>query len=320
MNVNIHNHGPAHGPDHSEEQKLDATDIRDDILIMRATPKAWRPYLLLLRIDRPVGSWLLLMPCWWGVAMASTGMPDWKLILLFFIGAFTMRGAGCVFNDIVDRDFDAKVVRTALRPIPSGQVSVAKAFIFFNVICFVGLLVLLQLNMFSIWVGMGALIPLAIYPFMKRFVHFPQLFMGFAFNWGAMLGWAAVRGELSLAPGLLYIAGIFWTLGYDTIYAHQDKEDDMLVGIKSLAVRLGDSTRPWIAFFYFITILLIIAAGYVSGINWIFYPAMAIPAAHLIWQVSTIDFENAKDCLSKFKLNRDFGFLVFIAFVLGNAI
>ncbi len=320
MSTNAPNHNPAHNPNHSEEQKLDATDIRADSLIIRAAPKAWRPYLLLLRIDRPVGSWLLLVPCWWGVAMASMGVPDWKLLLVFFIGAFTMRGAGCVFNDIVDRDFDAKVVRTALRPIPSGQVSVTKAFIFFNVVCLVGLLALLQLNMFSIWVGIAALVPLAVYPFMKRFVHFPQLFMGFAFNWGAMLGWAAVRGELSLAPGLLYLAGIFWTLGYDTIYAHQDKEDDMLVGIKSLAVKLGDSTRPWIVFFYLVTILLIIIAGYVSNIGWIFYPAMALPVAHLIWQIKTIDLDNPKDCLSKFKSNRDFGLLVFAAFVLGNTI
>lgn len=250
--------------------------------------------------------------------MASNAMPDWKLLVLFFIGAFTMRGAGCVFNDIVDRDFDAKVVRTALRPIPSGQISVAKAFIFFNVVCLIGLLVLLQLNMFAIWVGVAALIPLAIYPFMKRFVHFPQLFMGLAFNWGALLGWAAVRGELSLAPGLLYLAGVFWTLGYDTIYGHQDKEDDMVIGIKSLAIKLGDATRPWIALFYAVTILLIMSAAYVLEVSWIFYPAMIPPIAHLVWQVKTIDFNNPKDCLSKFRSNRDFGFLVFVALVLGN--
>ncbi|MCK5545949.1 MAG: 4-hydroxybenzoate octaprenyltransferase [Rhodospirillaceae bacterium] len=305
---------------HSEEQKLDATDIRADSLIMRITPKAWHPYLLLLRIDRPAGSWLLLLPCWWGVAMASMGVPDWKLLLVFFIGAFTMRGAGCVFNDIVDRKVDAKVARTALRPIPSGQVSVTKAFIFFNIVCLVGLLALLQLNKFSIWVGVAALIPLAVYPFMKRFVHFPQLFMGFAFNWGAMLGWAAVRGELSLAPGLLYLAGIFWSLGYDTIYGHQDKKDDILIGVKSLAIKLGKNNRPWIGLFYFITIFLIIAAGYVADSGWIFYLSMTLPTAHLIWQIKTIDFDNPKDCLSKFKSNRDFGLLVFAAFVLGNTI
>ncbi|MCK5167351.1 MAG: 4-hydroxybenzoate octaprenyltransferase, partial [Rhodospirillaceae bacterium] len=288
--------------------------------IMRITPKAWHPYLLLLRIDRPAGSWLLLLPCWWGVAMASMGVPDWKLLLVFFIGAFTMRGAGCVFNDIVDRKVDAKVARTALRPIPSGQVSVTKAFIFFNIVCLVGLLALLQLNKFSIWVGVAALIPLAVYPFMKRFVHFPQLFMGFAFNWGAMLGWAAVRGELSLAPGLLYLAGIFWSLGYDTIYGHQDKKDDILIGVKSLAIKLGKNNRPWIGLFYFITIFLIIAAGYVADSGWIFYLSMTLPTAHLIWQIKTIDFDNPKDCLSKFKSNRDFGLLVFAAFVLGNTI
>ncbi|MDH5188552.1 MAG: 4-hydroxybenzoate octaprenyltransferase [Rhodospirillaceae bacterium] len=305
---------------HSEEQKLDATDIRHGNLILRVAPKSWRPYLLLLRIDRPVGSWLLLMPCWWGTAMASNGLPDAKFIALFFFGAFIMRGAGCVFNDIIDRDFDAKVVRTALRPIPSGQVSVAKAFIFFNVMCLIGLVILLQLNMFAIWVGVASLLPLAVYPFMKRFVHFPQLFMGLAFNWGALLGWAAVRGELSLAPGLLYIAGIFWTLGYDTIYAHQDKEDDLIIGIKSLAVKLGDATRPWIAVFYALTILFILLAGFAANVGWAFYPAMILPTLHLTWQIITVDFDNAKDCLSKFRLNRDFGFLVFLAFVLGNIV
>jgi len=315
MNIASAPHSP-----HSEEQKLDATDIKHDSLVIKFAPKSWRPYLLLMRIDRPVGSWLLLMPCWWGTAMASNGWPDAKLMAIFFLGAFIMRGAGCVFNDIVDRDFDAKVARTALRPIPSGQISVAKAFIFFNAMCLVGLVILLQLNMFTIWVGVAALLPLAVYPFMKRFVYFPQLFMGFAFNWGALLGWAAVRGELSLAPGLLYIAGIFWTLGYDTIYAHQDKDDDVIVGIKSLAVKLGELTRPWIAGFYILTVLFILSAGYVANIGWAFYPAMILPILHLVWQVRTVDFDNAKDCLSKFRLNRDFGFLVFLAFVIGNVI
>jgi len=174
--------------------------------------------------------------------------------------------------------------------------------------------------MFAIWVGVASLLPLAVYPFMKRFVHFPQLFMGLAFNWGALLGWAAVRGELSLAPGLLYIAGIFWTLGYDTIYAHQDKEDDLIIGIKSLAVKLGDATRPWIAVFYALTILFILLAGFAANVGWAFYPAMILPTLHLTWQIITVDFDNAKDCLSKFRLNRDFGFLVFLAFVLGNIV
>ncbi|MDH3335092.1 MAG: 4-hydroxybenzoate octaprenyltransferase, partial [Rhodospirillaceae bacterium] len=273
MNIASAPHSP-----HSEEHKLDSTDIKHDSFVIKFAPKSWRPYLLLMRIDRPVGMWLLLMPCWWGVAMASDGWPDIKLIIFFLLGALVMRGAGCVFNDIIDRDFDAKVARTALRPIPSGQVSVARAFIFFNIMCLVGLVVLLQLNMFAIWVGVAALLPLAIYPFMKRFIHFPQLLLGFAFNWGALLGWAAVRGELSLAPGLLYIAGIFWTLGYDTIYAHQDIKDDLTVGIKSLAVKLGDSTRQWIAVFYILTVLFILFAGYAANIGWAFYPAMVLPA------------------------------------------
>ncbi len=305
---------------HSAAHKAGATDIRLESALIRILPTGWKPYGLLLRLDRPAGSWLLLLPCWWSVALASPGWPDWKLVGLFFMGAFIMRGAGCTFNDIIDRNFDAQVARTALRPIPSGQVSVKSAFVFFNLVCLLGLIVLLQFNSFSIWLGVLALVPLAVYPFMKRFVYFPQLFMGFAFNWGSLLGWAAVNGSLSLAPGLLYLAGIAWTLGYDTIYAHQDKEDDIAAGVKSLALKLGDNTRPWLAVFYGISISLTAAAGWAAGLSWLFYVVLAAPALHLFWQVTTVDLDDPKDCLAKFRASRDYGLLVFAAIAIGQVV
>lgn len=295
-----------------------ATDIRDQNLLIRLAPNRVRPYLLLLRLDRPIGAWLLLLPCWWGVALASPGVPDWRLLLVFFVGAFTMRGAGCAYNDIIDHDIDAKVARTALRPIPSGQITANQAFVFFIIVCLLGLLVLLQLNTFAIWVGFASLIPVAIYPFMKRVLDFPQLFMGLAFNWGALVGWAAVTGELAGPAVLLYLGGVMWAVGYDTIYGHMDKKDDELVGVKSLALKLGDNTRPWIGVFYALAIIMLVGAGYVANTGWAFYPLMLAGAGHMTWQVARVDFDNPADCLAKFRMNRDFGLVVFAATVAGQ--
>ncbi|MGI9464083.1 MAG: 4-hydroxybenzoate octaprenyltransferase, partial [Aestuariivirgaceae bacterium] len=217
-------------------------------------PAAARPYARLCRLERPIGWWLLLLPCWWSIALAQInsggGMPDIKLLVLFLLGAVLMRGAGCTFNDIIDRDFDAQVARTRSRPIPSGQVSVNKARLFLIVQALIAFIILMQFNWFAVALGIASLITVVIYPFMKRFTYWPQFFLGLAFNWGALLGWAAVLGRLDPAALVLYAGGISWTLAYDTIYAHQDKEDDVLIGVKSTALKFGAATHKWLAGFF----------------------------------------------------------------------
>ena len=298
--------------------KSDASDILAASWVDRWMPGVIRPYFFLARIDRPIGTWLLLLPCWWSVALAGGGWPDMGMFLLFGLGALVMRGAGCTLNDIVDRNFDGQVARTATRPIPGGAVSVVQAVVFMGLLLMTGLAILLQFNPFAIYVGAGSLIIVAIYPFMKRITYWPQAVLGLAFNWGALLGWAAVRGDLELAPGLLYMAGILWTLGYDTIYAHQDKEDDTLIGLKSTALKFGAETRGWLIGFYSGTITLIGLAGLVTGLGGMFFAGLALAAAHLVWQVSVLDIDNPKDCLSKFKSNRDFGLIITAAIIAGQ--
>src|SRR5688572_20676068 len=223
---------------------------------------AWaRPYLRLARADRPIGSWLLLLPCWWSAALAviAAGAPApnvWHLVA-FAIGAVAMRGAGCTYNDLVDRDLDARVERTRSRPLPSGQVTARAAAIFLMLQALVGLAVLLTLNRFAILVGVASLVVVAIYPFMKRFTWWPQIGLGLAFSWGALMGWAAAFGRLDLAALLLYAGSIAWVIGYDTIYAHQDREDDALVGLKSTALLFGPNTRPALALFSTLAVILI---------------------------------------------------------------
>ncbi len=284
---------------------------------------AWtRPYLRLGRLDRPIGTWLLLWPCWWSLAMIAlhdgTGWPDPVLIVLFGLGAIAMRGAGCTFNDLVDRDFDAQVARTRSRPIPSGQVSVAQAKLFLVLQCLLGLAVLLQFNLFAIALGAASLVIVAVYPFMKRVTYWPQLFLGLAFNWGALLGWAAVSGSLSAAPVVLYVTGICWTLGYDTIYAHQDKEDDALLGLKSTALRFGDATRTWLIIFYGAALLFFGLAGMAAAIGWIFYLGLAVGGWHLMRQVTRTRIDDPARCLAIFKSNRDFGVILFAAILAGT--
>ncbi len=303
-----------------KQMKSTASDIPKTGWFDRFAPAAAKPYLRLARLDRPIGTWLLLLPCWWSIALASPSWPDPWLFILFAVGAVTMRGAGCTLNDIADRDYDKNVQRTADRPIPSGQITVKQAMAFLVLLCFIGLAVLLQLNLFSIALGASSLLLVAIYPFMKRITYWPQFVLGLAFNWGALLGWAAVRGDLGLPAVLLYVAGIFWTLGYDTIYAHQDKEDDLLVGVKSTALRLGDATRPWLGVFYAATITLLAASGYAAGLNWPFFALLLLTGVHLAWQVAKVDTENPADCLMRFKSNRDFGLLVLAAIVAGHVL
>ncbi len=280
-------------------------------------PRAARPYLRLMRADRPIGTWLLLLPCWWGLAIASlngnVGPHYLWYALLFAIGAYVMRGAGCVYNDIVDQDFDARVERTALRPIPAGEISTRQAWAFLIALCLIGLVILMQLNRFTIFVGLASLGLVAIYPFMKRITYWPQAWLGLTFNWGALVGYAAVAGELGPPAFAIYAAGFFWTLGYDTIYAHQDKEDDALIGVKSTALALGSATRPWLIGFFAATLTLFALAGFMADASLIFYLALGPAAVHFLWQVKTLDINNAHNCLKRFKANRDAGLLLLAA-------
>jgi 4-hydroxybenzoate polyprenyltransferase len=295
-----------------------ASDIPRTGLLARLLPPAALPYARLMRADRPIGTWLLLFPCWWGIALATPGRPSAWLLALFALGAFVMRGAGCTYNDIVDRDFDGRVARTADRPIPSGAVSVRGALVFLAAQLLAGLAILLTFDATTIALGVASLILVFTYPLMKRVTWWPQFFLGLAFNWGALMGWSAVTGGLSAAPLLLYAGGIAWTLGYDTIYAHQDREDDALVGIKSSARRLGARTRVALAAFYGLAVLLFAAAGFQAGLGWPFWIALAAAAAQLAWQAARLDIDQPADCLAKFRSNRFVGWLVLAGIVAGQ--
>jgi 4-hydroxybenzoate polyprenyltransferase len=297
-----------------------ASDIPLGNWVDRFVPAAARPYFRLARLDRPIGTWLLLIPCWWGAALAGDGWPDPIMIALFAVGAIVMRGAGCVVNDMADRDFDARVARTANRPLASGAIGLKGALAFLGLLLAIGFAVLIQFNGFAIGVGIASLPLVAVYPFMKRITYWPQAWLGLTFNWGALVGWAAVTGGLAAPAFILYAAGFFWTLGYDTIYAHQDKEDDLLVGVKSTALRLGKATRPWLFGFFAVTIALLAAAGSAADLTWPYYAGLAVGAAHLAWQAATVDPDDPKDCLRKFKSNRDFALIVFVAIVAARVV
>jgi 4-hydroxybenzoate polyprenyltransferase len=287
--------------------------------LMRLLPAPAQPYARLARFDRPIGWWLLLLPCWWSSALAADAagraFPEPWHILLFLIGAIAMRGAGCTYNDIVDRDIDAAVARTRSRPIPSGQVSVAQAKIFLAAQALVGLLVLLQFNWFTVLLGIASLGTIFIYPFMKRVTDWPQVALGIAFSWGALMGWAALFGQLAAAPILLYAGGILWTIGYDTIYAHQDKEDDTLIGVRSTALLFGARTRPYLAVFYAGATLLFAAAFIAAHVGWLGYAGLVVGAFHLAWQGAVLDIDDPQDCLRKFRSNRDYGLILLAGLV-----
>lgn len=296
------------------------TDIRHDGALLRFSPAAWRPYIKLARLDRPIGTWLLLLPCWWSLALAPAplGWGALWLAALFAIGAVVMRGAGCTVNDILDRKFDALVERTRSRPIPSGQVTVKQALAFLAAQLLIGLAVLLQLNGMAVALGVGSLALVFLYPLMKRITWWPQAFLGLAFNWGALMGWTAVTGEIGWPALILYAAGIAWTLGYDTIYAHQDKEDDARIGVKSTALRLGDQSKIWIYGFYTLTFTGVLLAGRLAGLGLGFSLAMSLAGMQLAWQVATWRPDDQTDCLEKFKSNRWFGWLALAAILAGR--
>ena len=299
-------------------QAASRTDIAVGGWLDRYAPAPVRPYARLMRLDRPIGTWLLLWPCWWSLALAAPGWPDPWLMALFAVGALVMRGAGCTVNDIADRDIDGRVARTATRPLPSGDVSLTRALVLLGVLLAIGLAILVQLGAVAIWLGIAALPLIGFYPFMKRITWWPQAWLGLTFNWGALIGWAAVTGTVGAPPLALYAAGIAWTLGYDTIYAHQDKEDDALIGVKSSARRLGEATRPWLYAFYCAAVVLIGVAGALAGLAWPFYLGLGLAAAQLAWQAARVDIDAPADCLAKFKSNKGLGLIVFAAIVAGR--
>ncbi|MEO9780654.1 MAG: 4-hydroxybenzoate octaprenyltransferase [Sedimentitalea sp.] len=301
-------------------------DAPSDNWVDRYAPEATRPYLRLSRADRPIGTWLLLIPCWWGLALAmlSDQLPRWEdawIALGCALGAWLMRGAGCTWNDITDRDIDAKVARTRSRPIPSGQVSVWGAVIWMCAQSLLAFCILLTFNRMAISLGILSLLLVTIYPFAKRFTWWPQIFLGLAFNWGALLAWTAHTGKVELAAVLLYLAGICWTLFYDTIYAHQDTEDDALIGVKSTARLFGDNTAHWLKYFL-VAVVALMAIGVVDA---------AVPNAsllalilaltgpwamgwHMAWQLRGFDTSDDKRMLHLFRLNRDTGLIPLIFF------
>jgi 4-hydroxybenzoate polyprenyltransferase len=300
-------------------QGLDRTSIVADrqLTWVDRLPERLRPFAVLARWDRPIGTWLLLWPCWWAVALAP-GWPDPELLLLFALGAVAMRGAGCVINDLADRDLDARVERTRHRPLASGQLTTAQAVAFLVLQFLVGLLILLSFNRFTILLGFASMPLVIAYPFMKRITWWPQAFLGLTFNWGALVGWSAVTGDLAAPALTLYAAGFLWTLGYDTIYAHQDKVDDALIGVKSSARFLGAATPRWLWHFYAAALALIGVAGWLAATGPGFYLVLALAGAHLAWQVHTLDLDDHRSCLLRFRSNREFGALVFLALLAGK--
>ncbi len=286
----------------------------------RLAPESWRAFLRLARFDRPIGAWLLLFPCWWGQLLAEGSLghaaADAFYLFLFLVGAFVMRAAGCTYNDIVDRDYDARVARTAARPIASGQVSLAEAQMFLGVLALIGLLVLIQFNVFTIALGVTSLLLVAVYPFAKRYTDWPQVVLGLTFKWGALVGWSAITGGLSTAPLTLYAGCVLWTVGYDTIYAHQDKDDDLAIGLRSTALTLGDATRPGVALLYAGAIVMWAVAGALAGAGPAFFLALVLAGGQFVWQLATLVTEDAANCLKRFRSNQLVGWILCLGLVL----
>ena len=288
-------------------------------------PPRLQPWLQLMRLDRPVGTWLLFWPCVFGLLLGAAAEErrflewrDYYYVILFAIGALVMRGAGCAFNDIIDRDIDAQVARTRGRPIPSGAITPKQALILLAGLCLIGLIILLQFNWFAVALGAASLLLVGVYPFMKRITWWPQAWLGLTFNWGALLGFAAQTGRLDIGAAMLYAGLIFWTLGYDTIYAHQDKDDDELIGVKSTARLFGADSRKWILRFYAIAFTLILTAGFTEHAGWPFAFVMLAAGAHLLWQVRQLNINSPENCLRVFRSNRDTGALIALAFLIAS--
>jgi 4-hydroxybenzoate polyprenyltransferase len=293
-------------------------DAPADNWVDRFVPHRLRPYARLARLDRPIGWWLLLWPCWWGTALAAVGAgqpPNLWHLALFLIGAVVMRGAGCTYNDILDRDIDAQVERTRSRPIPSGQVSTHAAMLFMLGLAFIGLTVVLQFNPLTIVTAFGSLAIVALYPLAKRVTDWPQIVLGFAFSWGAVLGWTATHDDFAVAPFVLYAGCIAWTVGYDTIYAHQDRRDDAIIGVRSTARLFEHNSKLAVGIAYFLTVAAFSVALWLAGAGVAGYVGLAAFAAHLAYQVSRVSTEDPASCLAAFRSNRYAGWLLFLGLV-----
>ncbi|QRM54526.1 4-hydroxybenzoate octaprenyltransferase [Sinorhizobium sp. BG8] len=299
-------------------------DAPSDNWVYRVLPRSAWPYAQLARWDRPIGWQLLMWPCFWSAALAANvareiGTLDFGrfafYLFLFFVGSVAMRGAGCTYNDLVDHEIDQAVARTRSRPLPSGRVSRGQAKLFLVLQALIGLVVLLQFNVFSIVLGIASLVVVAIYPFAKRFTDWPQFFLGLAFSWGALMGWAAELGSLALAPLCLFAAAVTWTVGYDTIYAHQDKEDDALIGVRSTARLFGENTARWLIALYSATVLLMALACYLANVGIVAYLGLGVAALLLAWEIVTLDIDDPEQCLVLFKFNSVVGLTIFAGFV-----
>jgi 4-hydroxybenzoate polyprenyltransferase len=296
--------------DVAADETVPDTEYRGLVALL---PRAARPYAVLARFDRPIGWWLLFWPCAWGVGLAGGFAREWALVLWLLLGAVAMRGAGCVYNDIVDRDLDARVARTRTRPVASGAVPVRAAWVWLTILCLIGLIVLLQLRPAAQLVALASLAPVAAYPFMKRITWWPQAWLGLVFSWGALVGWMAVSGNASVPMALLYLGSIFWVIGYDTIYALQDREDDALIGVRSSALRMGRHVRAGVALCYALALALWSGAVWaVRPQNLALVPLLPV-AMHLVWQVAALKPDDGADALAKFRSNRIAGLLMALA-------
>lgn len=285
-------------------------------LVMRFPPL--HAYARLMRLDKPVGIWLLMWPCWWSVTLAAGSLQP-GMLALFFLGAVVMRSAGCIVNDIVDRDIDAQVARTRNRPIASGEVSVAEGWALVAALLTLALVIALMLGWQVVALGVAWLPLVALYPWMKRLIAWPQLFLGLTFNAGALFGWMAVRGGLDAAPVLLYLAGVCWTLGYDTIYAYQDRRDDLRLGVRSTALWCGAHSKRWIGLFYAACLAFLLAAGIWHALSAAYYAGLLAVALHLLWQIRRVKAEDTESCRRMFRANQWTGLLIFLSILAGAA-
>ncbi|CAF0810254.1 unnamed protein product [Didymodactylos carnosus] len=290
--------------------------------IFDIVPKRYHPYLHLSRWDKPTGSWLLYWPGAWSIAFGATSLiPDIRLLCLFGVGAVLLRGAGCTINDLWDKDFDRHVERTKTRPLATGQLTTSQAVTWLGIQLSLGFLILIQLNWPSIVLGVLSLIPVLFYPTMKRFTYWPQFFLGMTFSWGALMGYTAATGTLNLAIIIpLYFAGIAWTLHYDTIYGHQDKSDDILIGVKSTALRLGNDTKLWLRTFSTVMLSHLLTTGLVVGQTWPYYLGLVGVGYHLHKQIETVNLNDASSCWKAFSSNRITGWIIFGSILAGNAL
>lgn len=293
------------------------SDMKSNTWLEKILPQAVFPYAQLARWDRPIGIMLTLYPSLWALTLACEGIPSLRLLFLFIVGAIVMRGAGCTYNDLVDFDLDAKVERTKERPLASGRLKKRHALGFLLLQLLVGFIILLQLTPQAIFFGMAGAVLICLYPWMKRFTYWPQAFLGIAFNWGIFIAWVSVKPSLNLAPVLLYGSAFLWTLTYDTIYAHQDKTDDMLIGVKSTALKFGSKTKSILRLFSSVQLGLLIAVGIAQKLHWPYALGLTVVGLHLLWQIVSLDIDNPRDCLIKFKSNQWLGLVLLLGILFG---